>query len=376
MKCLHVFPSFNRGGTELRIVRVINGIGPELDHFILSLGGGAEAMGDIDSAVRAELVPRPHATAGVRFMLEFRRLLKRLQPSLLLTYNWGAMDAVIAAAALPSCPLIHNESGFGPDEAASLKLRRVLVRRLVLKRAHATVVNSATLLNIARARFRIPERKLRFIRNGIDLARFHPGRRPDVRERLGARNIDVVFGYIGGFRPEKSVDVAIRAFAAARAPAAHLLLVGDGPTRTACQTLCAELGIAPRVTFTGLADNPVPYLHACDVFVLPSITEQTPNALLEAMGCGLPAVSTDVGDAKELLGMASADLIVRPGDVQGLAAAMLALASDARRRAALGEMNRRRCVDHFSQDRMIREFKALYLEAARARRRPMSHSFF
>lgn len=375
MKCLHVFPSFDRGGTELRIVRVINGIGPELQHFILSLSGGADAMRDIDPAIRAELAPRPRATAGVSFVLEFRRLLKQLQPDLLLTYNWGAMDAAIAAAALPSCPLIHNESGFGPDEAAGLKLRRVLVRRLILKRAYATVVNSATLLHIARTRYRVPERKLRFIRNGIDLARFHPGRRPDVRERIGARNINIVFGYVGGFRPEKSVDVVIRAFAAAPAPEAHLLLVGDGSTRAACQTLCAELGIASRVTFAGVADDPVPYLHACDIFVLPSMTEQTPNALLEAMACGLPAISTDVGDAKELLGTASAGLIAPPGDVRGLAAAMSALASDAGRRAALGEMNRRRCLDHFSQDRMIREFKELYFEAARVRP-SMSPSLF
>ena len=99
---------------------------------------------------------------------------------------------------------------------------------------------------------------------------------------------------------------------------------------------------------------------ALDIFLLSSSTEQTSNAMLEAMACGLPAVSTDVGDGRELLGDTGAPAVIPPGDLGAYAGALAALARSAELRARLGAANRQRCVDQYSLESMVRGYEALY----------------
>jgi glycosyltransferase involved in cell wall biosynthesis len=114
--------------------------------------------------------------------------------------------------------------------------------------------------------------------------------------------------------------------------------------------------------------DPAPCLAAFDVFALSSASEQMPLALLEAMASGLPAVCTDVGDCREMLGGGGAPAVVPPGDEAAYAAALAALAARAELRAALGAANRARCVERYPADRMVRAYASLYDEALRAGR--------
>jgi glycosyltransferase involved in cell wall biosynthesis len=169
---------------------------------------------------------------------------------------------------------------------------------------------------------------------------------------------------VGGLRPEKNLELLLRGFAAAKLPDARLALVGEGACRGRLERVAQELGIGPKVIFEGQVADTAPCLAAFDVFVMSSITEQTPNALLEAMACGLPAVATDVGDTGDILAQCGWPAVVQPDDLQGYAARLREMAGSAQLREAVGSANRRRVLSDYSFERMVREYAELYFSAA------------
>jgi len=361
--CLvHVFPSFGTGGTELRITRIINGLRFRARHAILALDGCFEAAGQFAPDIEYALVPPPRLGRVPR-VLRLRQRLTASRPDLLLTYNWGAIEAVAAARLGGEFPIIHNESGFGLEEATSRKRRRRWVRRLLLPGIESTIVNSRTLHEIATSEFGVPRRKIRLIRNGIDVGRFAPGRNPDLRASWGATHDTVLFGFVGKHRKEKNLGMLIQAFASAGIANAKLIIVGDGPCRLEAAAAATRLGIDNRVVFTGELPDVNPCLRAIDVFTMSSATEQSPNALLEAMACGLPAIATDVGDISEMLGAKCGPELVRPDHVDGLTESIRTLAQSSTLRRELGVKNRARAIEYFSLDRMVAEFTAAYESA-------------
>jgi glycosyltransferase involved in cell wall biosynthesis len=360
---MHVFPSFAPEGAELRVVRIINGIGPKFRHTVLALDEDCRAARHIHTGIRVDF---PSPPAGRGDWLYFRALQKAIQhqkPDLLVTYNWGAIDAVVAAVVGRICPVLHNECGFGLDEAAKLKTRRVVFRRAILNRIYATTVTSRTLETICRERFRLNPAKVRWIRTGVDADRLHPQLPRGWRERLGIRGDELLIGYLGALRPEKNLDLLIRAFGQAQIRRSKLVLIGEGPCRQELEAIVRELHLNDAVIFAGHQADPALCLPALDLFALPSKTEQTSNALLEAMACGLPAIATDVGDNRELLGTADAPLIVSPV-LDALTEALRALAASPDLRGKIGAENRSRAVASYSNARMTQEYESLYYAAA------------
>ena len=137
---------------------------------------------------------------------------------------------------------------------------------------------------------------------------------------------------------QKGVDVLLKAAALAfsKVPNWQLAIIGEGPLRHELQALANKLGIASRVKWYGQVDNPIAYLNAADAFILTSRFEGSPNALLEAMACGLPPIVSDASPGPlELVGN-EAGLIVPAEDVNATAEAILALASDGKLRKQLG----------------------------------------
>ncbi len=356
---LHIFPSFGSGGAQLLTASIINALGHEFAHRIMAIDGDLGASAAIDSAIHVEFCPAPSHARPFTAPSAFRRTVQELRPALVLTYNWGAIEAVMGAR-MAGCTVIHNECGFGADEAVKLKRRRIWTRRLVLNTIFRTVATSANMLRIARRQFGLSARKAQLIRTGVDVVRFRPGRNTPGRISLGVSEQTVLFGYIGGLRPEKNLPLMMRAFGDAQIPNAKLILVGDGPCRRSLEDLVRELCIADAVIFAGHVMDPLPYLLMLDVFVMSSSTEQLPNALLEAMACGLPVVCTDVGDSRETLGAAAEGCVVRPGDLDDFVQALRAMANNSDRRTSLGAANRKLSATHYCKENMVREYAALF----------------
>ena len=364
-RLLHIFPTFAPGGAELLLVSVMNALGAEFEHTIVPLNGRSEAAELLRTPFR--LLKAPEGWSSPTYALKLRRLIGRERPDLLLTYNWGAIDAVIGMSVFPPCPVIHNEHGFGPEEAASLKRRRTLIRQWFLNRIYSTVIVSERLRDIASKQYRLAPDKIRFIQNGIDTEEYRPEKNTAWREAHGIPQEALVFGFLGGLRPEKRLDFLLRAFAEARLPDAVLVFVGDGPCRGELEKLAGELGLGGRVVFTGHTRRPAEAFPGFNVFVMSSSTEQSPTAIMQAMSCGLPVIATDVGDCALLVGK-DEPWVVAADDMEAYVERLRRMAS-AEERARIGEQNRRRAVAEFSKDRMVSEYGALYRGAIASFRR-------
>lgn len=349
----------------MRVTKIINGLGPDLSHSILALNGDFTAQSYIQDGIDVDCISPPPGRGSAWYFSKLRRTIQTANPSLMLTYNWGSIDATLAAWFGLSCPVVHNECGFSAEEATKLIPRRVYARRLILRRAHTTVVTSRKLYEICVDQYKLPAKGVRWIRTGVDTNRFRPGIRSEWRASLGIAPDELVIGFLGRTRPEKNVALLVRAFAAANIPGARLAIIG-GPS--SCQPdidiLVRELGLGSRVIFAPHAPDPALCLPCLDIFAMSSVTEQTSNALLEAMASGLPAISTDVGDSKELLGGGGHPAVVPSGDLPAYTRALQTLAQSAELRAELGSANRQRCLEKYQLERMIREYGELYYAAA------------
>jgi rhamnosyl/mannosyltransferase len=174
--------------------------------------------------------------------------------------------------------------------------------------------------------------------------------------------------FVGRLVEYKGVDVLLRALAGVEH--ARAVLVGDGPRRAALEELTADLGLAERVAFAGeVSDERMAELYAaCDLFVLPSVTRAEAFGVvqLEAMAAGKAVVSTAVPTGVPWVNQHErTGLIVPPGDVPALRAAIQRLLADPALRERMGREGRARVARDFTPARMIDQMLALYREVSR-----------
>ncbi len=371
-KILHLHSSYDLGGQEARAVRLMRHFGTEAEHTVVSaMPERMSARDAIDQRIKVsfpEDTPPLHGKPGLGRYAKLVRYFQRFD--LLLSYNWGAMDAVMArtlfskAMALP--PLIHHEDGFNEDEFERLNWKRNWFRKLAFGSARAIVVPSLRLQEIATDIWKQPQAKVHRIPNGIAVQAFakkpQRGAIPGFKPREG----ELVVGTVAGLRPVKNLPLLVRAVARA-GDNLRLVIVGQGEEEATIRAEAERCGMADRLLLPGFLPNPERYVGLFDIFALSSDSEQFPIALLEAMAAGLPVVSTDVGDVVNMVAQLNETLVKPAGDEAALADAITALANNAELRVMLGEQNRMKAEAEYNEDKMLGRYAMLYGSAMRRR---------
>ena len=365
VRILHLHSSFDLGGKEARSVRLMNHFGAQAEHVVLSAADAFGARDALDKNIKVSFpgTDAPSLT-GMPGMGRYRKLaayMKRFH--LVLSYNWGSMDGVMAHTLLSRSmglpPLIHHEDGFNDDEIHRLKKRRNWFRTIALQRSHALVVPSKTLENIARTAWHQQFEKIARFPNGIDIA--HYNRRPQRGSFHGfiKREGEIVVGTVAGLRAVKNIPRLVRAVAAA-GPNVRLAIAGEGPERAAIMAEAARLGIADRIMMPGFLRDPARYIRLFDIFALSSDSEQYPISLVEAMASELPVVSTDVGDVRNIVSAENLPFIIKRDDEDGLGDAIRTLANEAVLRKKLGDANRYLATSQYDEVTMLARYRQLY----------------
>ena len=292
------------------------------------------------------------------------RLIRRVRPTVIHARNWGAWPDTAAARLLgsPRAPLILSFHGLG--KAGYMPLRRRMASWALARMATGlfTVSNQSKELMVARWGW--PRHKVEVIPNGVDTGRFRPGDKVQNGQR-------VIVGTVGNLRPVKNHALLIQACAdlVRRGVDLEVRIAGEGEERENLTSLAESLGMTDRVALVGRQEDVPGFLHGLDVFVLSSDSEQHPNALNEAMACGLACVATRVGCVEELLDEGRCGKIVPPGEQRPMADAIGRFASDASARRESGSAARRRACERYSVGTMLTAYDGLYERLSRCETR-------
>jgi glycosyltransferase involved in cell wall biosynthesis len=210
-------------------------------------------------------------------------------------------------------------------------------------------------------RQRIPANKITIIPNGISLNRYHNSKIADqLREEFSITKDCKVIGTVGRLSAEKGQTHLLRAVekVLSRYPKIVVLIVGDGPLR---QQLEAEASTIPAI-FTGMRDDMPDLYSLMDIFVLPSLTEGLPMALLEAMAARKPIVATSVGEVPHVLKEGKAGILVPPGNPDALADALLSLLTNEVKALDFVRNSSHEVEEHYGSEKMAERYIAVYEE--------------
>ena len=372
VRVTHVITTLVSGGAERMLERLVLAThGGPLEHEVITLvGGGAVSDNLVRAGVRVRSLGMrregsvPDPTAPFRLAA----LLRDARGDVIQGWMYHAnllagLAAPLAALPRPIWGIRTASAPVGRERARTVATARVAAR-LAFLLARGVVVNGrrARDTHVAAG---YPARLFEVIPNGIDASRWtpNPEAREPVRRELGIGPDAPLIGYVANVRPIKDHATF---FAAARrlvdaGSAAHFLIAGVDATAShpTVRALIAAHGLEGRVHALGERDDIVRLTQALDVASLTSVEESFPNVVAEAMACGVPVVSTDAGDALEIMGPHGHAVAL--GDVDAIARewrAMLDLPGDAR--TALGAQLRARVQREYSMHAVAARYTAYY----------------
>lgn len=367
LNILHLHSSFSLGGKEARAVRLMNAFGDRARHTIVS--GVPDQLGARDAIARGikyEIAQNPPPLTGSPSVARFEAIAKFMARfDLVLTYNWGAIDGVMArrvfSKGMP--PLIHHEDGFNADEALRLNRKRNYYRRFALPAAHALVVPSHQLERIALDIWKQPKGRVLRISNGIPTGLYAAKPDPKAIPGLVKRNGDFVVGTVAGLREVKDIPALVRAFGGLPGKA-KLVVVGEGPEEGAIRDAADAMFLGDQLIMPGFLRDPHRYIGLFDVFALSSRSEQQPIVVMEAMAAGLPIVAPPVGDVAEMVAPENHHYLAPDRREVVLRDRIQMLQGRPDERARVGHANQARARQLFDESAMIAAYARLYADAA------------
>jgi glycosyltransferase involved in cell wall biosynthesis len=216
-----------------------------------------------------------------------------------------------------------------------------------------------------------PAEKVHTIYNGVDCVRFAPRSGTAIRHTLGIAEDAPVVGILAALRPEKNHELFLHGAKQIQSaiPGAQFLVIGDGPRRAELESLAADLGLSSAGHFLGSRSDVPQLLNACNLVGLTSHNEAAPVSILEALASGVPVVASNVGSVKESVLDGVTGRLFSPGDLEAYAQAAIELLSKPALRRQMGAEGRRRVMEQWSLESMVRGYEQLIegIFAAKAR---------
>ncbi len=198
------------------------------------------------------------------------------------------------------------------------------------------------------------------IPNFVDTQKYRRIPSDTLCERFAPRG-EKILVHVSNFRTVKRVPDVIKIFHEVRKKIPSILiLVGDGPDRSACELLVRELGLQQHVRFLGKQQELVPILSAADLFLMPSQSESFGLSALEAMACEVPIISSSVGGLPELQVHGETGYIAEIGDIDRMARYAIELLTNEVKHRMFADAARRRAVEHFDVHKIVNQYEAYY----------------
>jgi glycosyltransferase involved in cell wall biosynthesis len=363
LRILHTESSLGWGGQEIRVLTEARGVAARGHDVALAAPREARIFQEAPN-YGVEAVELPIARKRLPGLLALRRYLSAHPFDVINTHSstdaWLAALACRTLAAPPPIVRTRHISAPLPRNGATRWLYRRATDRIVttgeklrLQVIDETGVDGAHVVSIP---------------TGVDLGRFRRGDRAAARAATGLPTGAKVVGIVATLRSWKGHRYLLQAISELRRPDIVLAVVGDGPQRAALEALAAELGLGDGVRFAGNQADVAPWMQAMDVFCLPSYAnEGVPQALMQAMACGLAVVTTPVGSIDEIVADGDTGVLVPPENARRLREAIAALLDDDAARHAMGERAAHAAHARFGDARMVERMLEVFRSAVEAR---------
>jgi glycosyltransferase involved in cell wall biosynthesis len=354
----HLIESDGPGGAERVLAQLATSLqaaGVENVAFLPAHGEGwlADQLAGSGVAIEYSRLPRPLSPGYARSLAQALRR-HRIEVAHSHEFSMGVYGAWASwRAGVPHVITLHGGRYYAH------RLRRRLALRAAIAASARTVAVSVPLARQVSRDLCLRPSRILTIPNGVTYVR---PERVTLRDELRLGPADRLLVSVGNLYPVKGHRHLIDALAlvAHRHPNLHLAIAGRGELEGALSARARELGLANRVHLLGLRGDIPAILAAADVFVLPSLSEGLPLALLEAMFAGRAIVASDVGEVRVALAEGEAGVLVEPGRPAALAAAIDGLLSDPGRARALADCAARRAVAEYGVAQMVRRWVGLY----------------
>lgn len=360
---VHVSDGNLFGGTEQAILQLLEGLDRDRWKCVLlhqpargisPLVEGARSLG-----VEHRVSETARTFRGWARVPQLVHLLRSMRPAVVHAHlnEPLACTVTLVAAGLARVPAVIATAQLHVDLSSG---RSAAQHRLVASNVHRYIAVSEAVAEKLRRQLGVPGRKIRTVRNAVELGRFtRPMSRALHDELTGGTNAPVILT-VARLHRRKGHRSLLQA--AARLPGTVFVFAGDGPERPALEREAAALGVADRVRFLGHRTDIAELLSACDVFALPSLYEGLPLAVLEAMAAGKPVIGTSTAGIDEAVVDGETGLLVAPSDPDALADAIRQVIDDEAFARRLGVNGQARVARDFTSGAMVKRVEGIYEE--------------
>jgi glycosyltransferase involved in cell wall biosynthesis len=366
MKVLHIIETPGTGGAEKLLVDIATGLPSEFTSVGVMMCESWTGQQLAKHGIPVTVMPLQRSfDAG--WPVRFAKFIRQHGVSVVQSHEFTANVYATAGARLARVPIVCTTHGKNYWPHA---LYRRAAYRWAAHNSRAFVAVSNDLGRFMSSTLGIAQEQVCVIRNGIDLNVFRrdEAARARVRAELGLQDSQPLLLACGELSEVKGHEWLLRAAGGifAACPDAFIAIAGDGPLRAQLEALTAELDISRRVRFMGFRRDVPALLSAADVFVMPSLSEGLPLAILEAMAAGVPIVASAVGGMPELLRPDQTGWLVEPRNAAQLARAVLDVLADTGARAVTVDAARKLVTEQYALGETIEAYARYYRGEERA----------
>ena len=372
MRILYVIDSMTRDGAETQLLKTLMRLHPEeFEAFVVLSREAGERSDQLATLpiVQNLTILNYGRRASVSSMLEnvfkLGGVVKATEPDLIHSWLWYSnfLCGLAHQFSLSShLPLIISQRG--DYQARYGRFRLWLTEKVIYNRADVILTNAAGIRDNLRSRY--PEKQISWIRNIIDIP-------PLSTPRQEGTEADVPhIVSVGRLAAEKGHQFLIEALHLLNTkfnfPDFRATILGEGSLESELRRLVNRYQLSDRVHLPGFCDDVFPILSSANLFVLPSLHESSPNALIEAMGVGIPSIASAVGGILDLIDDGESGLLIPPAASDALAETIHRVLTNRELAENLGKQARQKIQNMFDNDQSIGQLETIYRECYTAKR--------
>ncbi|OGP76982.1 MAG: hypothetical protein A2W09_06125 [Deltaproteobacteria bacterium RBG_16_50_11] len=367
-KIFFVIPTMGGGGAERVFLNILKNIDRQKFHPTLVLfekkGEYLDLVPDdipIFSLKGIDVKWKIFGTVFMRLAKKLAKLMVEERPDIILSFMWytnfiALVSRWISGIRVPIAISERYSLSKSNEGLIEEYIRRVIIKYFY-KYADLIIVNSEEMKSQLNNMYNIPQRKILVIYNPVDIDSIMTLSKENDDEEVN-NEIPIIIG-MGRLTPQKGFSYLIKAIYIldTHSIRCKLCILGDGQEKENLKKLTLELGIQDRVEFLGFKKNPYKYISCSNIFVLSSLYEGFPNAVLEAMILGIPVISTRCPTGPEEIIVDGVNgVLVNPGNEKELADAIRDLLEDDQRRKKIAREGLMR-AQSFAVQRIVKEYE-------------------